>query len=190
MEAKESLISNFEVVYEDLNKAVDECIGEKHNSIELKYVNAYSAATIHAMLDYVDRYIKDDESVLAFKYVNNSIKHVKGFVTHSTLGGIVVLTNNSPEDEYNSYLGNGYSYSEPLSIEEVDANKLGYYKVDNRKCYATQKNISVVQAVSQEDVVPADSNSSNADADNGNFKVKPPKTGDYFLSWFFNILGV
>ena len=87
MEAKESLISNFEVVYEDLNKAVGECIGEKHNSIELKYVNAYLAATIHAMLDYIDRYIKDDESVLAFKYVNNSIKHVKGFVTHSTVSG-------------------------------------------------------------------------------------------------------
>ena len=66
MDSKESLISNFEVVYEDLNKAVGECMGEKHNSIELKYVNAYLVATIHAMLDYIDRYILDDESVLAF----------------------------------------------------------------------------------------------------------------------------
>ncbi len=107
----------------------------------------------------------------------------------NSYGGIVILSNDDAQSVINSFLGNGYSYNEPLSVEEKDVSKIEYYNINGRKCYASQKNISVVKASQPDSNVPDSGNSDSNNSDD-NSKVKPPKTGDIFLSWIFDIIGV
>lgn len=58
----------------------------------MEYVEVYLAVSIHALMDYVDRFLKDDNEIMACRYVNNAIKHVSDYDTHKeNKGGIVSL---------------------------------------------------------------------------------------------------
>ncbi len=82
-----SLQNNFEVVYRDLLNSIHNYAESGMSKDDLKYINAYLAASIHALIDYTERFMKDDDYIMAFKYVNNTIKHVNGFITHSEVAG-------------------------------------------------------------------------------------------------------
>ena len=85
---KSNLQSNFRIMYRGLCQAVDDflkngyCTGD-----DLEEIEAYLVATIHALMDYADRFFKDDDVILACRYVNNTMKHARGFVTYKEMTG-------------------------------------------------------------------------------------------------------
>ncbi len=87
MDEKRNLQNNFKLMYSRLCWAIDDYLKHGHNDKGIDELEAYLAATMHALMDYAERYLKDDDIILACKYVNNTIKHVHGFITHKEITG-------------------------------------------------------------------------------------------------------
>lgn len=80
------LKSNIEILFGNLNDAIKKYIDDGEWMGELKYINAYLSATIHAIVCYIDKLIEvgrmeETEVVQALKYVNNLQKHNPNFVS-------------------------------------------------------------------------------------------------------------
>lgn len=102
MDGKKNLQNNFRIMFLGLQNAIKEYLEQGRYSGEIDEVEAYSVASVHALMDYADRFLKDDDSILACRYVNNTIKHAGGFVTHKEIIG-----------------GLTFPISFPLEIEEI-----------------------------------------------------------------------
>ena len=75
-----TLKSNIEILFMHLTNAINEYIDKGECMGELKYINAYLAATINAIVSYIDKLIEVDrlqenDVVQALKFVNNLHKH-------------------------------------------------------------------------------------------------------------------
>lgn len=70
-----------------LQNAIKEYLEHGRYTGKIDEVEAYLVAFIHALMDYADRFLEDDSSILACRYVNNTIKHAGGFVTHKEIIG-------------------------------------------------------------------------------------------------------
>lgn len=80
------LKSNIEILFNNLNDAIKKYVDAGEWLGELKYINAYLSATIHAMVCYIDKLIEvgrmeESRIVQALKYVNNLQKHNPNFVS-------------------------------------------------------------------------------------------------------------
>lgn len=103
MDNKSILRSNFLIMFEELNKAVDSYIKHGHTKGELQYVDAYLSATIHTLMDYADKYLdKDSDLVMACRYACNTLKHNSALITHREIRG-----------------GISFPISFPLCFEEI-----------------------------------------------------------------------
>ncbi len=82
--------SNFLIVYYDLESAIQEYINYGHNRGEVEKIDAYLTATIHAVIDYSERFWDGETEIIkAFKYANNVLKHNKMLISHrKTIGGV------------------------------------------------------------------------------------------------------
>lgn len=121
MNGKQNLQNNFEIMYKGLLNAVAQYLGHGHAASKIDEIEAYLVATIHALMDYADRFLQDDESILACRYVNNTIKHADGFVTHKEVTG-----------------GFSFPITFPLEIEEI---KIVWKRCAELECrYKNQKN--------------------------------------------------
>lgn len=97
------LKSNLLIVFSDLEKAITSYLNGGHTKGETKYIDAYLAASIHALIDYADRYLDaNDERIKACKYANNTLKHNDRFITHRKTKG-----------------GFSFPFSFPICIEEI-----------------------------------------------------------------------
>lgn len=81
-----TLKSNIEILFMHLTNAINEYIDKGECMGELKYINAYLAATINAIVSYIDKLIEVDrlqenDVVQALKFVNNLHKHNPHFVS-------------------------------------------------------------------------------------------------------------
>ena len=56
MDNKSMLKSNLMVIFSDLEKAIEQYLSSGYRIGETKYIDAYLAATIHALMDYADAY--------------------------------------------------------------------------------------------------------------------------------------
>lgn len=90
-EAVETLKSNLEILYGDLEKAVNEYVRAGYSKGDCRYINAYLAATLNAIASYLERLIETEEiqlrvcsnvkrkeepeAVKAIKCANNLLKH-------------------------------------------------------------------------------------------------------------------
>lgn len=80
------LKSNIEILFANLSDAIKKYVNDGEWMGELKYINAYLSATIHAIVCYIDKLIEvgrmeETETVQALKYVNNLQKHNPNFVS-------------------------------------------------------------------------------------------------------------
>lgn len=87
MDGKKNLQSNFRIMFLGLQQAIEEYLESGHYTGKMEYVEAYLVSTIHTLIDYADRFLKDDDEIMACRYVNNTIKHVAGYVTHKEVKG-------------------------------------------------------------------------------------------------------
>ena len=85
--AKPILQSNFNIVYNQLNLAIDNYLGGGYTRGEFQNMEAYLAATIHAIMDYAERFLENNEDVNSCRYVNNTLKHSEGYITHKQVTG-------------------------------------------------------------------------------------------------------
>lgn len=91
MSGKANLQNNFKIMFEGLQKAIEDYLEYGTCTGRMEYVEAYLVATIHALMDYADRFLLDDDEIMACRYVNNTIKHVAGYVTHKEVTGGVTF---------------------------------------------------------------------------------------------------
>lgn len=83
MDNQTVLRSNFLIVFADLQNAINNYLNGEHITGETKYIEAYLAAAIHALVDYADKYLhKKSDVIQACRYVNNTLKHNEFLVTH------------------------------------------------------------------------------------------------------------
>ncbi len=88
MDNKTVLKSNFTILFNNLKMAINQYLKEGYLTRETKYVEAYLAATIHALMDYADKYLDSkSEIILACKYANNTLKHNELLITHEEIIG-------------------------------------------------------------------------------------------------------
>ena len=87
MEGKKNLQNNFRIMLLGLQNAIKEYLEHGCYTGKIDEVEAYLVASIHALMDYADRFLENDERILACRYVNNTIKHAGGFVTHKEITG-------------------------------------------------------------------------------------------------------
>ncbi len=89
MNSREVLKSNFQIMYEELHTLIGEYVRNTSDELLGRKVEAYLAATIHALADYSCRFLEPSPFLTAFNYINNTIKHADGFVTYKqVVGGI------------------------------------------------------------------------------------------------------
>lgn len=82
------LKSNLMIVFSDLEKAITAYLKGGHTKGETEYIDAYLAASIHALIDYADKYLDvNDERIKACKYANNTLKHNDRLITHQKADG-------------------------------------------------------------------------------------------------------
>ena len=88
---REVYISNIQILFSDLEQAINDYIESGHLSGDVKYINAYLMAVLGAIVAYKDTVLKEQkesENVKACKYANNMLKHDLFIVTHvETVGG-------------------------------------------------------------------------------------------------------
>ena len=97
------LKSNLMIVFSDLEKAITAYLNGGHTKGETEYIDAYLAASIHALIDYADKYLDvNDERIKACKYANNTLKHNGMLITHQKAEG-----------------GFSFPFSSPFCIEEI-----------------------------------------------------------------------
>ena len=87
MSGKVNLQNNFKIMFEGLQQAINKYLESVTCTGRMEYVEAYLAVTIHALMDYADRFLLDNDEIMACRYVNNTIKHVSGYVTHKEVTG-------------------------------------------------------------------------------------------------------
>ena len=80
------LKNNIEILFSDLSDAIKKYVDAGEWMGELKYINAYLSATIHAIVCYIDKLIEvgrmeETKVVQSLKYVNNLQKHNPNFVS-------------------------------------------------------------------------------------------------------------
>ena len=88
--SKTVLKSNFIIVYQQLQNAINEYTFSGHTTGNFAYVDAYLAASIHAAMDYIERFnqIKLDPDIIsACRYANNTLKHNPRLITHRKASG-------------------------------------------------------------------------------------------------------
>ena len=86
MGEKEHFQHTFKVMYGNLKDGIKEY--QKSPTEEtLRSVEAYLDAAIHAIVDYAERYLKYEGEIIACYYVNNTIKHIKGYTVPRTISG-------------------------------------------------------------------------------------------------------
>ena len=88
--SKQILKSNFLIVYKQLECAVHEYTSSEHTTGNFIYVDAYLAASIHAAMDYIERFNKINlpkNIISACRYANNTLKHNPRLVTHRKATG-------------------------------------------------------------------------------------------------------
>ena len=82
------LKSNLMIVFSDFEKAITAYLNGGYTEGETKYIDAYLAASIHALIDYADKYLDvNDERIKACKYANNTLKHNDRLITHQKAEG-------------------------------------------------------------------------------------------------------
>ena len=64
-DAKEVFRSNFRIQYNQLVEAIQKYKEEGHLRGETQYVESYLASTIHSIMDYAERYLKEDNLINA-----------------------------------------------------------------------------------------------------------------------------
>lgn len=99
-------VSNIQILYNDLQKAINEYINSGHIYGEVKYINAYLMAVLGAIAVYKDTVKKDvpeTDEIKACKYANNMLKHEPTIITHI-----------EPEG------GISFPISFPVAIEQID----------------------------------------------------------------------
>ena len=80
------LKSNIEILFANLSDAIKKYVNDGEWMGELKYINAYLSATVHAIVCYIDKLIEvgrmeETEVVQALKYVSNLQKHNPNFIS-------------------------------------------------------------------------------------------------------------
>lgn len=92
MTGKKILKSNFLIVYQDLKDAINEYLSSGHCQGKTEKIDAYLAATIHALIDFDIRCpYKDRQVIQAFEYANNTLKHNKSLISHKEISGGVTF---------------------------------------------------------------------------------------------------
>lgn len=81
-----TLKSNIEILFMHLKNSIEEYIEKGECMGDLKYINAYLAATINAIVSYVDKLIEikrlqENDVIEALKFVNNLHIHNPNFVS-------------------------------------------------------------------------------------------------------------
>ena len=84
-------------MYQHLNEAIKDYLDSGHIRGDLQFIEAYLAATIHAIIDYAERFLKEDEMIKACKYANNILKHNQQFNTHKKIIGGVTFPISFPK---------------------------------------------------------------------------------------------
>ncbi len=88
MRGKRILRSNFLIMYRELENAIKKYLDYGHLHGDTDKIDAYLAATLHALIDFTDRFWGDDEEIIkAFKYANNALKHDCSLVSHKKITG-------------------------------------------------------------------------------------------------------
>lgn len=141
------LKSNIEILFANLNDAIKKYVNAGEWMGELKYINAYLSATVHAIVCYIDKLIEvgrmeETEVVQALKYVNNLQKHNPNFVSITKrTGGFV------------------FPMSFPFSCEMYDAvwsecigltTKKPTQKVAYEKLFQDRKILDILSGIVQE----------------------------------------
>lgn len=104
MDNKSILKSNFLILFSNLENSIIEYLKHGHSTGEMQYIDAYLAATIHALVDYADKYLdKDDEKIQACRYANNTLKHNGELISHKKSTG-----------------GFSFPFSSPFVMEEIN----------------------------------------------------------------------
>lgn len=86
--AKQVFRQNFLVVYQNLKDAITEYKSAGDFSGSTIQIDAYLAASLHALVNYSERYFdKSEEIFKACKYANNTQKHNLLLVTHKKVTG-------------------------------------------------------------------------------------------------------
>lgn len=90
MDGKNIFRANFLIVYQDLVNSIQHYIDCDYNHGQTDKIDAYLAATIHAIIDYSERFWGDDTEIIkACKYANNTQKHNLLLISHKrTTGGV------------------------------------------------------------------------------------------------------
>ena len=92
--AETVLKSNIEILYSQLNSAIQDYLHFGHCIGEFRYVNAYLGATLNALVSYIDRLIEvgrfsETDIVQALKFANNLQKHNPQLICMSkAIGGL------------------------------------------------------------------------------------------------------
>ena len=78
--AEKILRSNVNILFDQLEKAVNEYLCNGHSRGEFSFINAYLSATLNAVVSYIDRLIEvkrmlENDMVEALKFANNLQKH-------------------------------------------------------------------------------------------------------------------
>lgn len=88
MTGKEILKNNFFIVYQDLKDAIDEYLSSGHCQGKTEKIDAYLAATIHAIIDFYERCPQKSSQIIdACKYANNTLKHNGSLISHKEISG-------------------------------------------------------------------------------------------------------
>ncbi len=114
MSDKEILQKVFYNAFIDLKSAVNECVKDEKSPDNLVHITECLILTIHLMMDYMERYFKEDDIVRAYKYVNNKLKHKGGRLVHSELRG-------------------GFSFPFEYSMESEEFRIVWKYQTDTSK---------------------------------------------------------
>ena len=146
MDSKEYLKSNFFIMYDELQQAIDTYVDNTCDTRALKRVEAFLVATIHTLVDYAERYMdNNDERIRACRYVNNSIKHLDGFVTLKKVEGGIEFPMSFPFS------------SEPITIRWKESDlkcKSAEQNKAYKNCFVGKEIIATLQPIV--DIIKAD----------------------------------
>ncbi len=80
---KEIFRNNVLILFFDLEKAVKKYLATAGGQGGMEYINAYLAATLNSIIEFTDRFMQEDEEILACKGANNALKHDVTLDTHT-----------------------------------------------------------------------------------------------------------
>lgn len=104
MDNQSILRSNFLILYSNLETAINDYLKYGHTNGQTQFIDAYLSATIHALIDYADKYLDiRNEKIKACRYANNTLKHNESLISHKEITG-----------------GFSFPISFPLCIEKIE----------------------------------------------------------------------